>query len=509
MKKILLITLMSLCFATGLQAQTLSLSYTLPDTVCVNQAINIQNTSTVNISSNYWSFCSGNTNSAPSATNLGSFNNVLYYPVYYSYAKEGNNYYAFVCNNATWEFIRLSYGNSLLNTPMVTNLGNLGLLQIGLEDLHLEYENGNWYGIAVGGFWSATICRLNFGASLLNTPVLVNMGNIGNLSYPQRLQIFKTGGNYYGYTMNRNSSTITRFDFGNSITNTPTGTNLGNIGGFFTCNDISIINFNGNWYGYVVNEDDNSLTRLDFGNNLLNTPTGVNLGNTGALDGPRGIDVFVECGEIRGLIVNRFGNDLLKMNFTGGPTGTITTNSYGNIGNFSFPHSIKRFREGNTMYAIIPNVDNNTLTRLAYPGCSNATPPSSSLFSPPFFSYNAPGNYYVNYIANEGTIYQNSSCKKVTVKRCDEFVGINERNQISDLVILPNPSSGLISIQTGIKYEQLQLRILDITGKLVFSKEIGENDSKTIDISSLKASLYLIEIENESGQIVRKKLVKE
>lgn len=50
---------------------------------------------------------------------------------------------------------------------------------------------------------------------------------------------------------------------------------------------------------------------------------------------------------------------------------------------------------------------------------------------------------------------------------------------------------------------------MDVTGKRMFSGDLSTSDSKTIDISSLKASLYLIEIENEAGQIVRKKLVKE
>lgn len=495
-------------FSLSVSSQSVSVAFTIPDTVCVNQAFSIQNNSSGNISSNFWSFCQTNFNGAPTANNLGNSGNQLYYPVYFSYAKQAGNYHAFVCNNATWEFIRLDYGNSLLNTPTVTNLGNLGIFLIGLEDLHLEYENGSWYGIAVGGFMNSIICRLNFGASLLNTPTVVNYGNIGNLQYPQRLHVFWSGGNCYGFTVNRDGNTLTRFDFGNSITNTPTGVNLGNIGSFNICDDISIINHNGNWYGYVVNEGDNSLTRLDFGNSLLNIPTGLNLGNTGVLDGPRGIDVFVECGEIRGSIVNRFGNDLLKMNFTSGPTGPIVTTSYGNIGNFSFPHSIERFRDGSNLYAIIPNVNNGTLTRIQYPGCNAISPASSNLFNPPMVSYNSPGTYYINYVANEGLLSQNSICKSITAIICREEVGVNELNQM-DFVIQPNPSSGQITIQTKSENEPLLLKIMDITGKLIFSKEMKSNSENQIDISGFAAGLYLIEIQGSDNRLIRKKLVKE
>ncbi len=131
--------------------------------------------------------------------------------------------------------------------------------------------------------------------------------------------MFWSGGNCYAFTPNRNNSTVTRLNFGNSLTNTPTGVNLGSIGGLSVCDDMALIQFNGNWHGYIVNEGNNTITRWDFGNSLLNTPVGVNLGNTGGLNLPRGLDVYVECGEVKGLVVNRGSNDLLKMNFTGDP----------------------------------------------------------------------------------------------------------------------------------------------------------------------------------------------
>ena len=216
------------------------------------------------------------------------------------------------------------FGSSLLNTPIATNLGNIsGAFPGSLEDIHIEYEGGNWYGIVVGGFGgSESIIRIDFGSSLANNaPTAVNYGNIGGLDYPQRLKIFKNGANYYGFTTNRNNNTFTRFSFGTSISNTPTGLNLGNIGALNTPDAIAIVNVASMWYGYIINEGDNTITRLDFGNSLLNTPTGTNLGNTGALNGPRGIDMWTECNEVRGLITNRFSDDLLNMNLSAGPTG--------------------------------------------------------------------------------------------------------------------------------------------------------------------------------------------
>jgi len=89
-------------------------------------------------------------------------------------------------------------------------------------------------------------------------------------------------------------------------------------------------------------------------------------------------------------------------------------------------------------------------------------------------------------------------------------VGLSEGDKQQDLLeVFPNPSSDNITINASKDKELLKVRIIDVTGKLMFSSDLSTSDSKTIDISSLKASLYLIEIENEAGQIVRKKLVKE
>jgi gliding motility-associated-like protein len=404
-----------LCAALKAGAQVVTANFTCPDTVCVNQSFNITNLS-VGASTYYWTFCQGNTNVTPLAANLGNlggFNG----PVFVTMAKDGANHYAFVTNNWNSTLTRLNFGSSLLNTPVGANLGNIsGAFPGNLEDLHLEYESGNWYGIAVGGmFGSERVIRLNFGNSLANMPTAVNMGNIGGMSYPQRIKIFNSGGNLYGFVANRDNNTITRLNFGSSITNVPTGVNLGNIGMLNTPDALALITVAGSWYGYVINEGNNTLTRLDFGSSLLNTPIGTNLGNTGVLNGPRAIDVWNECNQIRGLITNRYSNDLLNMNFTAGPTGPIVTTSFGNIASFSFPHSIGRFRSGDTLYAFITNVSNHTMSRICYPGCTNASIPSSTLATPPPISYNAPGNYYINLLVNEGQITQTSYCKRVTV----------------------------------------------------------------------------------------------
>lgn len=389
--------------------------FSAPDTVCVNQQFNVINQS-VGATSYYWNFCQGNTSTIPQGINLG---NVGFFngPVFISVAKDGTDYYAFVTNNSASTITRLFFGSSLMNAPIATNLGNVsGVLPGNLEDIHLELENGNWYGIVTGGMSGGErIVRLNFGATLANVPTATNFGNIGGLNYPQRIKVFQSNGNYYGFIANRNNNTITRISFGSSLANIPTGTNLGNIGALNIPDALGLIYINNLWYGYVINEGNSTISRLDFGASLLNIPTGTNLGNTGALNGPRAIDMWTECGQIKGLITNRYSNDILDMNFSTGPTGPVNTVSYGNIAGFSFPHSISRFRSGDTLYAFVTNVSNNSLSRVYFPNCTNSSIASSNLSSPPAISYNNPGIYYISQVTNEGQLTQGSYCKQITV----------------------------------------------------------------------------------------------
>src|SRR5699024_10616160 len=54
---------------------------------------------------------------------------------------------------------------------------------------------------------------------------------------------------------------------------------------------ISFVKFNGSWYGFLSNLGNNTITRINFGNSLSNTPTFSNLGNLGGkLSEPQDIE---------------------------------------------------------------------------------------------------------------------------------------------------------------------------------------------------------------------------
>jgi len=394
--------------------------FTAPDTVCVNQPIHIQNTSTGG-SNWFWNFCSGNLFSTPTFTNLPNVSNALQTPVFLAMAKDGGNYYAFITNNVG-QLVRYSFGNSLDNTPTATNFNNLGgVILNAAEGVQVIQDASGWHVVIVGGTGDTSpsyIAKVDFGTSLANAPTgATNWGNIGNLSYPHDLFIANEGGNWYGFTVNVRNNTITRFNFGNSVANMPTAVNLGNVGGLDHPVGVYAIQDAGNWHLFVTNDETNSISRVDFGTSLLNTPTGVNLGDGGGIvRRPRDISIIRDCGRIFALVACDQINEVVRLDFANNITSNFTASRLNAAVNFQYPHSISSiFRDGNNLYAFITNANGHVLSKLVFNSCNNATPPSSALKDPPDITYNVSGHYTINMLMDASLPTQAAYCKEVVV----------------------------------------------------------------------------------------------
>ncbi|MFT3946312.1 MAG: gliding motility-associated C-terminal domain-containing protein [Agriterribacter sp.] len=450
--------------------------FTTADTICVSQNINLTNTS-VGATNYYWNFCVADLlNTPPTGTNLGNPGGTLNGPVFSDFVEVNGNFYVFVVNhyNPTG-IVRLDFGNSLLNTPVAVNLGNFGnTIRQRPEGIQIVSENGKWYAFIVAGdrdlLDTPQLIRIDFGTNIqTNSPVATDLGDIGSMNQPLDLYMFNENNVWHAFTVNKDGS-MSRFTFNNGLNNPPVTQNYPL--GLNYPTGVNVVNDNGKFYVFVTIALSNTIARLDFGNSLLNNPVVADLGDPGNTQ-TRARDIYIMrfCNSIVGFIVNGptggpDPNELIRLDFHNNIEGIPSGISLGNIGNLSFPHSLsKLFRVGDKIYSFITNVSNNTITRLEFPSCSNASQQSFSGQNPPAIKYNAPGTYNINLTIDDGLPTQTSFCRQVVV------VPQPVHTPIQTIILRPGES---IKIGTG-----------NISGNYTWNITNSNTDSITVNQEGL------------------------
>ena len=446
------------CFVF-LQPEAQTVDFTAPSSICTGTSFNIIN-NTIGASTYKWNFCSKDLNQAPATQNLGGFG-MLDEPTYMDIVFTNNNYYGFITNFSSGDLVRLDFGNSLMNNPTAVNLGNInGVIPAGGNGgIQVVQNEGKWYAIIVAGYppggINPRIIKIAFGTSITNPdPTGTNWGNQGNMYDPNDLILVQEGTEWIGITVNGEYNSITRFNFGSSLDNSPTGTNLGNIGNLGEPAGLYLTHNQGNIIVFVTNSGDKTriggmfnITRLNFGSSLNNNPTAVNIGNVGnQLQHPRDIVLESFCNETLGYVLNAhpFYNSLLKLNFNNDITNSIPASTELSHLSFDYPHSVTKFhKKGNDLVAFVVNRGNSTITRIIFAYCNNASPPNSTQQIPPAISYNRAGIYNIQLTVNEGTASEKSLCKQVVVTSCVDTLIITNDTTIcggAPLQILTHPA---------------------------------------------------------------------
>lgn len=382
--------------------------------MCIGDSMQVTYSSSYDAKSYYWNFCSGSLDYIPVGENLSNVGFVNG-PAFIDLIKYNNEFYSFVTNHSDGTITRNYFGINLLNDPVSINLGGVPGKD-HIEGIQIIEDNGTWYGFIVGEIGiNSTLIRIDFPSGPSGNLVFTDLGNIGELSYPIDLFIYKDNGTWIGFTVNYTNSTLTRFSFNNGLDDIPVGENLGNAGNLDKPCGIHALVEEGNWHLFITNFGSASLSRIDFGNSLKNDIyTGVNLGGQGSLEYPFGLTIIKDCENIFGFVANYYSNELVKMDFGNDITSQPAYQIIGNDGGLNQPHDISEvFRENDVLYFLVVNI-NNTLSRYYFQPCSNASSTSSTLKNPPKITYNQAGNYNVSLIVDEGLPTQQVICKNVT-----------------------------------------------------------------------------------------------
>ena len=391
-------------------------SFTAPDTVYAGEPVHITNTSTGGTTW-YWSFCSDDLATLPVGTNIGNPANLLSIPAYTETVNYANESYAFVSSQGNQAIVRIRFGKSFGNSPQAAMiLASPEMFGDTILGIRIGNDNGRWVGYVCN---NNRLVRMDFGNSPANLPVYTVIGGGGMLNTAHCIDLFREGGNWTGFITCSWGQRLVRADFGSSLLNAPVYTDLGVPGGLDRPGSFRFVSSGGNWYAFVVNMGNNTISRLFFGNSLFNTPTGVNLGVVCPGVDPGGIMIRMNCGEPEGFLLDyRAGaaSPLWRISFPGGLTGPLTGTPAGNIGDMNRPtHFSHPVREGDSLIFFNANRGDGSLTRLMSLPCPAASVHSSTAFTPPVFSYDTPGTYRIRLIMNEGMADEASACRTVVV----------------------------------------------------------------------------------------------
>ncbi|MCC6187266.1 MAG: gliding motility-associated C-terminal domain-containing protein [Chitinophagaceae bacterium] len=246
---------------------------------------------------------------------------------------------------------------------------------VDASDIEIGKDNsGNYYGFVINRAIPEFV-RLDFGNSLSNIPTHTSLGNLGGtISLDANgLFLMKVGNNHVMFVVGGSTianSSISRLDFGTSLGSKPNCVNMGNLGGllngprgFFAAKEGPY------WFGFVANALDGKLIRFDFGTNISNTPNPIDVGNpSGAFGDPSDMAAIRDnIGDWHIFVTNFAANNIVHVGF-GSSLASIPAASIlpTNLANLFNPSSIILAKECGVDYAFVTNATSNNFVRLAF-----------------------------------------------------------------------------------------------------------------------------------------------
>ncbi len=187
--------------------------------------------------------------------------------------KDAVHGYVCVISGSSNQFTVLRLGNSIaapnpvadvITSASVPNPNNLG-------DIDLIQVCGNWYGLA-DNLGNGNIYRLDFGSSLFSSPAINQVQTLAAAN-PGRIRWAQEGDRYYFLALALDG-TLTKGDFGTTVTSAPTLTNEGNLGGMLTASmyGLGLVKENSVWTVMGVNQSSGQYFRINYTDNCSASP---------------------------------------------------------------------------------------------------------------------------------------------------------------------------------------------------------------------------------------------
>ncbi len=224
----------------------------------------------------------------PTYKEIQSANGFVAAPRGVKIVKDNNQWFVFVSNVDGFKAItKFDFGSSLSNNMPVPNLIDLTGVAVSPQGINVIKENNKFY-VVLPNFINSPnrkrVTILDFGTTITNTFAVVSATVSPFLGSHGKISMIKSGTNWYGFLAgNAGSNNLILANFGNSITNTPTFSSLESLlpsgAPIFSVEAVR----DGNNYIVLVLSSSGEIFRMNYGNSISNVPTVTNLTNFGVM----------------------------------------------------------------------------------------------------------------------------------------------------------------------------------------------------------------------------------
>jgi PKD repeat protein len=215
-----------------------------------------------------WDFCTGDFALPPNPIGtLGA--SPVGGPTGNQVVQVGSNYYSFVCSTSGLFRINLQGPDGVSPSPVTVNIPS-GTFNTP-SDFKIFKEGNNWFALLI--FLNGeSMVRLNFGADITNaTPNFAIINLAGILNRPRGLSLFEDKGVKYAAIANQNNGTITILNFGSTYRNIPNSISF-NVPNSLSLFKVSIIRDCNIWHAFLTDQLQDSVYQLTFNKGLESAP---------------------------------------------------------------------------------------------------------------------------------------------------------------------------------------------------------------------------------------------
>jgi len=353
-----------LLYTAPVKSQCPSAGFSIQGPICSGQTLSITNSS-VGATDYSWDFCPGFFSTNGTLASDTTFS--LSFPGDITVTSENDTTIVFICGKSNGNLNRVTYDNGPGESPTsFEDLGNFGGILFNPSDIAFYNQNGTWYGILVD-YGTYSVVRLRFGTSLSNTPdsvtVLLNSSN-SNLNTPWSVKIASDStGNIYGLVGNFTTGTMTMLDFGNSILNTPVPSSPIPVTGAPFVLDLVLAHSCGQWYAFIAGYNSGNIVRADFGSQLSNTPTFQTIITSGS---PSDLALVQDSSHWKLIVANYSSHNIDRYDIGPNLNGSSPSFLGSNYFSGANPKGLGLMREAGSQYLYALYTGSNQLQTIEY-----------------------------------------------------------------------------------------------------------------------------------------------